>query len=485
MSVRRRRMWLATAAALALTAPLVASQGLASASPDVQASGSGVAAEPPIKLTSPTRVVVQRYGKYVYGGIGLRVEAVGEPFELWSKRASYSQPITTQWRSSRGNVTIPGAMKSWTHLNGFLRLTVTKRNGTPVKKMYPRVCLASGSTFRVKPSAPARSPYPWNCPYNPLTKGSVQGIQEGWGVDALGEYAPLNLAVGTYRVTGNIREPFASKLGIPASATRTYTLVVKKGSEDGWRRARAGDPTVQPEPAAEPPTKKSSGTQEGPKPDLQSLPAFGMEVSRGGNHLRFSANVWNAGRSPLVVDGFRRDGEDVMDAYQYFFDADGNQTGYEHVGEMEWHAANHNHWHFHDFARYRLLKADKTQAVRSKKESFCLANTDAVDYTVDGADWQPEGTDLGSACGGLESLSLRQVLSPGSGDTYQQFRAGQSFNLKGLPNGRYYVAVEANPTGHLTESDTTNNVALRKIWIGGKPGNRRVNVPPIGLIDDH
>ena len=147
----------------------------------------------------------------------------------------------------------------------------------------------------------------------------------------------------------------------------------------------------------------------------------------------------------MVVDGFRRPGEDVMDAYQYFFDADGNQTGYEQVGEMDWHAANHQHWHFDDFARYRLLKADKTNAVRSTKESFCLANTDAVDYTVPGADWRPENTDLSSACGGRDALSLREVLSSGSGDTYAQYRAGQSFNLEGLPNGRYYVAVEANP----------------------------------------
>ena len=27
-----------------------------------------------------------------------------------------------------------------------------------------------------------------------------------------------------------------------------------------------------------------------------------------------------------------------MDAYQYFFDADGNQTGYQKVGQMEWDA---------------------------------------------------------------------------------------------------------------------------------------------------
>src|SRR4029079_4313845 len=112
-------------------------------------------------------------------------------------------------------------------------------------------------------------------------------------------------------------------------------------------------------PAASEPTEASGGTVAGPVPDLQSLPPFDMSIGSGGNYLRFSATVWNAGDSPLVVDGFRRPGEEVMDAYQYFFDAEGNQTGYEKVGQMEWHAANHQHWPFHDFARYRLLKAHK------------------------------------------------------------------------------------------------------------------------------
>ncbi len=90
-----------------------------------------------------------------------------------------------------------------------------------------------------------------------------------------------------------------------------------------------------------------------------------------------------------------------MDAYQYFFDADGNQTGYQQVGDDALaRQPTHQHWHFKDFARYRLLDADMTLAVARRKEAFCLANTDAVDYTVPDADWQPENTDLATACGG-------------------------------------------------------------------------------------
>ena len=133
---------------------------------------------------------------------------------------------------------------------------------------------------------------------------------------------------------------------------------------------------------------------------------------------------------------------------------------------------------------YTLLRADKTEAVRSRKESFCLANTDAVDYTVPGADWRPENTDLHTACGDRGTVSLREVLASGSGDTYSQFRAGQAFRIDTLPNGIYYISVEGNPNRNLVEADTTNNVALRKIKLSGKPQHRKLKVFPVGIIDD-
>ena len=127
-------------------------------------------------------------------------------------------------------------------------------------------------------------------------------------------------------------------------------------------------------------------------PDLRSLPAFEIGLNGKGTQMSFAANVWNAGDSPLVVDGFRTADEDVMAAYQYFFDTDGDQVAYQSVEDsgFYWHAENHKHWHFEDFARYQLLDADKQVVRDSGKVSFCLANTDAVDYTVAGADWRPD-----------------------------------------------------------------------------------------------
>ncbi|MBT2380541.1 protein-lysine 6-oxidase [Streptomyces sp. ISL-111] len=257
----------------------------------------------------------------------------------------------------------------------------------------------------------------------------------------------------------------------------------RAGQTDGSRQA----PGVQPN--AKRPTGKAT-VPDVPKPDLRSLPAYGITVSDGyedvpgKDYLAFSANVWNAGPAKLVVDGFRSPGAELMDAYQYFYDAKGNQVGYTPTGTMEWDPRpGHEHWHFTDFASYRLLKADKNETVRSGKEAFCLANTDAVDYTVKNANWHPGNTDLSTACGQENSISVREVLDVGSGDTYTQDLPGQSFDITDLPNGTYYIQVLANPENQLKETDYSNNSALRKVVLGGKKGARTVKAPAHHLVD--
>ncbi|MFJ5774212.1 lysyl oxidase family protein [Streptomyces sp. NPDC093094] len=258
-----------------------------------------------------------------------------------------------------------------------------------------------------------------------------------------------------------------------------------RGHTDGSRIA----PALRANPKR--PTGRAGVPANTPKPDLRSLPAWDIAITDGEDgdvpgkdYLAFSANVWNAGPAPLVVDGFRTPGADLMDAYQYFYDANGKQVGYTPTGTMEWDPRiGHEHWHFTDFASYRLLSADRTEEVRSGKEAFCLANTDAVDYTVKNANWHPHNTDLSTACGEQNSLSVREVLDVGSGDTYTQYRPGQSFDITGLPNGTYYIQVIANPEKRLKETNLNNNVALRKVVLGGTPGARTVQVPPHHLID--
>lgn len=485
---RRRLTTLAiTPLALALAAGPAGNPGAQAQSPSTApATTASAASSAPFWLSAPGHVTAFRWGKekQVFVNLGLGLVAQNEPFELWSHRKSYSDAIVTEWRRKSGTVKLPaGTMWNFRGLPKFLKVTVRNQDGKIVHSKVQATCL-NGPGERVNPAADARSPYPMFCPSNPYTKGSVQGIQKGW-TTRVETPSRMKLANGRYRVTVSVEAKYRKLFRLPlSSVSRSFPLVVKKGSGEGDMRGAESRPDgAIARPAAVEPSGTRGGTADGPLPDLQSLPAFGIQMNDGGNYLQFSANVWNAGNSPLVVDGFRKRGEDHMDGYQYFFDAEGNQTGYEKVGKFHWHAARtHNHWHFLDFARYRLLKADKTNAVRSRKESFCLANTDAVDYTVPGADWKPENTDLHTSCGERDSLSIREVLSAGSGDTYQQFRAGQSFNLKGLPNGTYYISVEGNPMGTLAESNKKNNVALRRVIIGGTPGHRTVTVPRVGRI---
>ena len=302
----------------------------------------------------------------------------------------------------------------------------------------------------------------------------------------LAQGRPLKIGAGKYDVVATIAPAYAEVFGLTpeqASVT-THLTVTEEDGVEGIDRKPSGTRTARA--AAHAPTGAPGRADEaGPEPDLRSLPAWGISLNKTGSQLRFSATVWNAGDSPLVVDGFRRDGEDEMDAYQYFFDADGTQTGYQPVGHMHWDAKpSHQHWHFEDFARYTLLDKDKQEIAVSHKEAFCLANTDAVDLTVPDAEWKPENTDLATSCGDYSSLSIREVLAAGWGDTYTQYRAGQSIPISDLPNGTYYLAVIANPEHNLVEESTDNNVALRKIHIGKQDGHRVVTVPQVGIIKE-
>ena len=470
---------IALSAAMALILSAASSPTLSTASASVPAEAAPAAS--PIRLWAPERVVAFAFGRQVFTDIGLRVIAQGAPFELWSHRPSYNREIRTVWRSPSGDVALPsGSMKDFSAgLRRFVKLTVT--SGDTVQRFRRGMCL-NERTDRVIPDAPATSKYPGHCFYNPYALGSVQGIEEGWATSILSESRPLRLAPGRYTVKAKIGPGYADALGVARpDASRTFRLIVRDESE--FERLRPSSRVAQP--AQQEPAQRAAAAPAGPVPDLRSLPAWGLDVGGRGNYLRFAATVWNAGDSPLVVDGFRREGEDVMDAYQYFFDGDGNQTGHELVGEMHWdRRRTHQHWHFEDFARYTLLGADKTERVRSRKEAFCLANTDAVDLTVPNALWHPFNTDLSTSCGDSSSLSIREVLASGWGDTYLQFRAGQSFDLRGLPNGKYFIAVIANPENRLVEASKNNNVALRKVFIGGTRGHRTVRVPQVGLVDE-
>ena len=456
-------------------------------------SAQAAPAQPQLRLiaASPSVTLDRFDDDPIFLDLGTYVVTGATPFELRVTRKSYHDPIVATQIVRRGPVSRPkslpkGLVTDFGGLRRFIHVTLTDKAGKKVVDRDETFCPNSFQASRYHPDAPATSPYPTGCPDNPFTLGSVWGIQNGWAANTFGDVGnPVSLALGTYTATASITKTYRDLFGIPADqATTTIKVTVRKGGS-GKPPHPAARAMSAPQPHAIRPTGPAR-VPAGPKPDLRPLPAWGIQVMPDGkrDYLQFSANVWNAGPSPLVVDGFRRSGQDLMDAYQYFYDARGKEVGHAPTGTMEWDARDgHEHWHFTDFARYSLLNANQQQAVRSQKEAFCLAATDAIDYTVPNANWKPFNTDLHTACGDHGSLSVREVLDVGSGDTYTQSLPGQSFDITNLPNGTYYVQVVANPEHRLYESNLSNNVSLRQVILGGKPGARTVTVPPYELID--
>ena len=161
-----------------------------------------------------------------------------------------------------------------------------------------------------------------------------------------------------------------------------------------------------------------------------------------------------------------------MDAYQYFFDADGNQTGYQEVGHLHWDAKpSHQHWHFEDFARYTLLRRgqDRRRRCPRRRRSAWPTPTPSTSPSPS-ADWKPENTDLATSCGDhdLAVASVRCSRPAGATPTRSSAPASPSAS-KNLPNGVYFIAVIANPDGNLVETSTTNNRRpAQDLRLGGK-----------------
>ncbi|MDQ4064702.1 MAG: lysyl oxidase family protein, partial [Actinomycetota bacterium] len=430
-------------------------------------------------------------GEPVFIDPGLFLAATGGPLELHAARPSYTEPValTQVVRDDAGAIVetraLPATMlNDWVGLKGFLDVTVTDREGNQVAASTNNFCPNGFGRERINDEGPFNPSYPEDCYGNPFTRSTVWGIDEGWAANVFGyDTRPLDLRRGRYTLTTSIAQQYIDAFGIdPAASSGSVIVRVKRAERCDCPMSRKGLQS-RSQPSDEVPivTAPDPATL----PDLYALPSWGIHVEnrRAKSRLTFGATIGAGGASSMVVEGFRREGEPLMDAFQYFF-RDGEVYGKAPVGSLEFDDRDgHDHWHFLQFARYTLLSADSMEVRRSKKESFCLAPTDPLDLALPGAVWNPGQLGLHSACGGPNSLWTRETLPLGWGDTYFQGLPGQSFNITDLPNGTYYIAVEANPDGLLYEQSATNNLELREVRLRGRAGERRVVVPPWNGID--
>jgi hypothetical protein len=475
-------------AGLGLVAAVLPAAALAAARSQAPAAG------PTLKLiTAQNTITVPKFGKGpVFVDPGVWVASLGSALEFDVQRVTYLKPVTiTQVIHLPGGGTrtlaLPRSiLDGFNGLRNFARLTIRNTRGKVVGSGLTDLCPDSFDPERTSPDSPATSPYPQFCAaFDPFQKANVWGIAKGWAVDPFENFgtAGFRLALGTYRATVSITRPYTGLLHVsPANATATVTVIVVKGGGAVPAARGRGRTPGRPLPSLPRNVPDLANPPKDALPDLVPLPSWGITAGHMGHHdfLSFGATVWIGGSGPLDVEGFRSSGSPIMKAYQYFW-RDGHVIGRTRVGTMGF--SEYNHWHFQQFAQYRLLNTAKKLAVRSQKVGFCIAPSDAVDMLLPGAMWQPSQIGLFGACGSETALSVQEYLPLGWGDTYIQSLPPQSFDITHVPNGTYYIEVIANPEKVLRESSMGNDVSLRRVILGGKPGHRTVRVPAWHGID--
>jgi hypothetical protein len=488
---QRRRTIPVLSAGLVAAATVLAAG--AASSPAVAGTSATAAPGPVIKLiVAQKTITLQRFGTEVELDPGIWVAAEGAPLRLNVSRSGYTRAlhITEVVRGPHGGTRqrrLPHwTAVGWNGLRDFARLTVRSPGGKLRYTSQITFCPDSYTPARTGPDSATTSPYPTQCgsgdPF-PLTE--VWGLAKGWATDPAQQFGPnAKLGLGTYRATETVSPAYRRLFHMPWRASHaTVTLKVVKGTGccgllgPAHRTAPAA---ARPLPSL-PHVRTLSRAPADALPDLVPLPSWGLSTSAVKNtqqdFLNFGATVWVGGTSPLDVEGFRQAGSPVMHAYQYFW-KNGKIVGRVRAGTMGFDSEKgHNHWHFEQFARYQLLGAGKKLAVRSEKVGFCIAPTDGVNLLLPHATWQPSFIGLGGQCGSPTALWVQELMPVGWGDTYDQYKAGQAFNITKLANGTYYVEIIANPEHVLHEVSTANDISLRKVILGGTPGHRTVRVP--------
>jgi Lysyl oxidase len=224
------------------------------------------------------------------------------------------------------------------------------------------------------------------------------------------------------------------------------------------------------------------------EPDLVVQRPYELYVDKGAEEirLRVSNTVANIGDGPLEIsgDGSFCDDQTGRFTMQTVFEdsADPDSPGYFVRGEDEaftqrdagcsrYHE-EHDHWHFDNFARYRLL-SEKTGNIvgGSRKISFCVIDTGQPHPELPGTPDEPYyPQDPGSEFASCSATST-DGLSIGWEDTYGASLPGQGIRVTKLRKGSYCLVLEtdpagpARPDGVLNEINEDNNARDIKVWL--------------------
>jgi hypothetical protein len=145
--------------------------------------------------------------------------------------------------------------------------------------------------------------------------------------------------------------------------------------------------------------------------------------------LRFDTATPNVGTADLVLGNPR-----------------GNEACFEY-------SSCHNHYHFHDYARYLLQTEDGVPAAKGYKQAFCLEDYERMEGTPELPPEQREFT------------CSNQGIHKGYQDIYKSRLDCQWVDVTGVPSGDYWLDVDINFNHVLPESNYENNSARVKVTI--------------------
>ncbi len=221
------------------------------------------------------------------------------------------------------------------------------------------------------------------------------------------------------------------------------------------------------------------------KPNLQAQPArdFHLETTQNGDTLlRFSTTSWNSGAGPLELVPKQILGSGDVRVWQRIYDDAGGSADVD-SGVISFDDG-HNHFHFKDYATYRLLE-DKNgvpgvEKGQGNKTTFCIMDTTRINHRLPDAPKRAVYRTCGADV---------QGMSVGWGDTYGYRLSGQSIDVTGLATGNYWLQIEIDPKNRLLEEsapDDADNTSAVLIFLnvdagivelvgGDKPGNGNGN----------
>jgi hypothetical protein len=168
--------------------------------------------------------------------------------------------------------------------------------------------------------------------------------------------------------------------------------------------------------------------------------------------LRLTTAMANRGRGPMELNGGAILPNGSQEVYQRVYKEGGGWA--DHLAGTFTYHAQHEHIHFDNFASYSLREITPGNGVgdvraAGEKISFCLLDVDHFDNSLAGSPPTMQYYECGQ----------RQGVSVGWSDVYDQSLPDQWIDVTNVPDGRYWLEVQADPENRLLESDETNNVA--------------------------